>query len=87
MKSSYELNGRYIVVLTNGWVFVGTLEKLTEEDAKFSNAANIRTWGTTRGLGELANNGATNSTVLDPCGKLVARHSATLFVIPVTADF
>ena len=33
-----------------------------------TDAKNVRTWGTTKGLGELAQSGPTNNTVLDPAG-------------------
>ena len=53
-----------IVILQRGWVFVG---KFTKEGSacKLSNAYNIRTWGTTKGLGELAEDGVTSSTKMD----------------------
>jgi|ERR1035437_1773129 hypothetical protein len=53
-----------IVILQRGWVFVG---KFSQEGSrcKLTDAYNIRTWGTTKGLGELAENGKTSSTNLD----------------------
>jgi hypothetical protein len=63
---------RRIVVLTAGWVFVGVWHPATETTPAFlTEASNVREWGTKAGLGELALNGPTNSTVMDPCGILV----------------
>lgn len=56
-----------IVILPAGWVIVG---RLIQDDAErvLYNAAVIRIWGTSRGLGEIAEEGPTDKTVLDPCG-------------------
>jgi hypothetical protein len=56
-----------IVIAQRGWVFVGSV---TEDHNKvtITNAKNIRRWGTTKGLGEIALNGPTGNTVLDPVG-------------------
>jgi hypothetical protein len=59
-----------IVVLQRGWVMVGRLERDGSE-CKLHNAAVIRTWGTSKGLGELAMNGPQSGTKLDKCGGLV----------------
>ena len=53
-----------IAILQRGWVFVGKFEK-NGSACKLTDAHNIRTWGTTRGLGEIAENGPTDSTKLD----------------------
>ena len=53
-----------IVILQRGWTMVGRLERNGSE-CKLANAAVIRTWGTTKGLGEIAKNGPTESTKLD----------------------
>lgn len=56
-----------IVVLQRGWVMIGRYSKdgdiCTLEDAHV-----IRTWGTTKGLGELALEGKQSSTKLDKAG-------------------
>lgn len=55
-----------IVVLQRGHVVVGRLS--CEGDAcKLSGASIIRTWGTTKGLGEIAFEGPTEKTKLDKC--------------------
>jgi hypothetical protein len=55
-----------IAILQRGWVFVGRFSK-NGSDCKLENASCIRQWGTTKGLGELAN-GPTDKTQLDSSG-------------------
>ena len=60
-----------IVILQRGWVMVGQLVRNGSE-CKLYNASVIRTWGTTKGLGEIALNGPIkDKTVLDKCGGVV----------------
>lgn len=58
-----------IVVLQRGWVAVGRWHQ-DGEDVVLGDARIIRTWGTTKGLGQLAEEGPTKATVLDPAGTL-----------------
>ena len=58
---------KQIVIAQRGWVFVGDVEK-SGDDVTINNAQCIRRWGTTKGLGEIAKNGPTSSTVLDDMG-------------------
>lgn len=53
-----------IAILQRGWVFVGIFTK-EGSHCKLSSAYNIRRWGTTKGLGELAKEGPTSDTKLD----------------------
>lgn len=53
-----------IVILQRGWVFVGKFSK-SGSACFLTDAYNIRMWGTTKGLGELAANGPTSTTKLD----------------------
>ena len=53
-----------IVILQRGWVFVGRYSEVGM-DCKLEDSKCIRQWGTTKGLGELAENGPTDSTKLD----------------------
>lgn len=55
-----------IAVLQRGWVYVGRFSRSGDE-CLLTDAACIRVWGTTKGLGEIAANGPTSKTVLDPC--------------------
>jgi hypothetical protein len=59
-----------IVILQRGWCMVGKFERDGSE-CKLHNASVIRTWGTTKGLGEIAEGGPTSSTVLDKTNGLV----------------
>jgi hypothetical protein len=55
----------HIVVLDRGFVVVGNVT----HDGQYviiDNCKNIRKWGTTRGLGQIASEGPTDKTVLDP---------------------
>ena len=62
-----EEKNKQILVLQRGWVIVGTVKKegdyLVVEDA-----AVIRFWGTTKGIGQLALDGVQSGTKIDPCG-------------------
>lgn len=59
-----------ICILQRGWVMIGRLERNGSE-CKLHNASVIRTWGTTKGLGELAMEGKKKDTKLDKCGGVV----------------
>lgn len=59
-----------IVVLQRGWIVVGRFER-KDTQCKLHNASVIRTWGTTYGLGEIAEGGPTSSTKLDKCKGVV----------------
>lgn len=68
---SQEFKGDYkIVILQRGWVMVGKLERNGSE-CKLHQASVIRSWGTTKGLGEIATGGPTANTKLDKCGGVV----------------
>ena len=56
-----------IIVADRGWVFVGNCQDNEDGSVTITNAKNIRLWGTTNGLGELAN-GPTSATKADYCG-------------------
>lgn len=69
-----------IVILQRGWVMVGRFGK-SGSKCKLENAAVIRTWGTSKGLGEIALNGPiTDKTIIDPCGD-VEFHELTAVAI------
>lgn len=84
MTKSNTVTDKRIVVLTSGWVFVGDYYKSEAGKPAFlTDASNVRRWGTTAGLGELALNGPTKDTVLDPCGIVVLDNpQAVLFTHP-----
>lgn len=58
-----------IVVLHRGFVFVGDVER-SENEIVIHNAQNVRRWGTTKGLGEIADGGPTANTKLDMAGTI-----------------
>jgi hypothetical protein len=59
-----------IVILQRGWIMVGRFEKDGSE-CKLHNASVLRNWGTTKGLGEIAKDGPTSITKIDPTNGLV----------------
>ena len=59
-----------IVILQRGWCMIGRFER-DGSDCKLRDAAVIRQWGTTRGLGQIAEGGPTDSTKLDKCHGVV----------------
>lgn len=76
-KSKEENLGKHICILQRGWVFIGELSKIGN-DCYLDNASVIRSWGTTKGLGEIAENGPIkDKTILDACPQ-VRFHYATL---------
>ena len=58
-----------IVILQRGHVAVGRFDR-KGNDCKLTNASIIRRWGTTKGLGEIAECGPLPDTILDKCGDL-----------------
>lgn len=69
-SATTENKGTQIVVLQRGWVMVGRLER-TGSECKLYDASVIRVWGTTKGLGEIAQSGPKPETKLDPCNGVV----------------
>ena len=67
MEKKEVLSGFSIVVADRGFVYVGQCE-CTDAWCVVTNARNIRRWGTTKGLGELALGGPLSKTVLDEVG-------------------
>lgn len=56
-----------IVILQRGWVMIGYYTE-SGDNCVLDNAHVIRRWGTTNGLGELANEGKKTNTKLEPTG-------------------
>ena len=55
---------KQIVILQRGWVVIGNYS-VQKDECRLSDAAIIRVWGTTKGLGEIAEGGPTSTTKLD----------------------
>lgn len=62
-----SMGEKRIIVADRGWVFVGTCHDNSDGSVTITGARNIRRWGTTKGLGELAT-GPTSSTQSDDYG-------------------
>ena len=65
-KQNINPTKKQIVILNRGWVVVGNYSEKGNE-CTLTDASVIRVWGTTKGLGELAENGPLTNTKLDPC--------------------
>lgn len=80
--SDFKVGGSEIkiAILQRGWVFVG---RFFQEGSKctLTDAYNIRTWGTTKGLGELAESGTTDSTKLDKVNDITFHELTTVALI------
>lgn len=70
-----------IIVVEGGWVLVG-VAKLGKGAIELTNAHVIRRWGTTKGLGEIALNGPTKTTVLDKLGIAFIQLKQVRFTVP-----
>ena len=77
-------HGLKIVVLDNGFVYVGNVVT-TARWITITNARNIRRWGTSEGLGELAK-GPLPETILDEVGKVTAPLRNLQHLIDVKAE-
>lgn len=78
-------HGLKIVVLDKGFVYVGVVTT-DGEWVLITNAHNIRRWGTTKGLGQLALSGPMADTKLDPAGTVKVPFHALQHLIAVKAD-
>lgn len=85
MSVAYQPKPVSILVLQRGWVAVGHVSKDGSE-VVMENAAIIRRWGTTKGLGQIAANGPTASTVLDPVGRVSVHELGVVLRIECAAD-
>jgi len=72
--------GKQIVILDRGFVYVGDVA-INGDWLTLSNGANVRRWGTKKGLGELAANGPSATSQLDPCPTLRAPLRAVIGAI------
>ena len=80
MEETTVLSGYGIVVVDRGFVYVGDV-RCGPEWCIITNARNIRCWGTTRGLGQLALEGPTKETKLDPIRTVRVPMRAVISVI------
>lgn len=80
----FEPGKKYIVVIEAGWVFQGFPSRKAGH-VELDKAENIRQWGTTAGLGQIALQGPTAETQLDNYGMIKIPESKILFTIPCEA--
>lgn len=80
MVEKKVLSGFGIVVADRGFVYVGRLE-ITPDWCIVTDAKNVRYWGTTNGLGELALKGPTSKTKLDSISTVRIPMRAVISVI------
>lgn len=74
-----------ILILQRGWVVIGRYGKDGTEHV-LTDAAVVRRWGTSKGLGQLATDGPQPNTVLDKAGTVRAHELATVLVIDADAE-
>jgi hypothetical protein len=74
-----------IVILQRGWVMIGRYSE-NGDMCSLDNAYVIRSWGTTKGVGELALNGKQSSTKLDKAGHVEFHKLTTVATINCKED-
>ena len=84
METKQVLKGFAIVVADRGFVYVGDVV-MDDQFAIVTNAKNIRRWGTSKGLWELALEGPKSETVLDTVGTVRIPARAIISVIDTEA--
>ena len=85
-SSNISVGSRYIIVCERGWVYAGTVSKDCGHAVIFDDVSNIRRWGTSEGLGQLAREGKQEGTKLDSVGSGVSiRAGAIDCMIPVSS--
>ena len=65
IKTNSKPTKKQIVILNRGWVVIGDYSEKGDE-CTLENASVIRKWGTKQGIGELAEKGKLEETILDP---------------------
>ena len=85
MTHPKEIDGSLqIAVLDRGFVYVG-IAKIENGWLILTEASNIRRWGTSKGLGELAEKGPLEDTELDPAGTVRAPLSSVIHLLAAEA--
>ena len=72
-----DLGPQQIVIADRGWVWVGK-SRFEGENLVIEDARCIRFWGTTSGLGQLAEYGPTPKTKLDQVGRIIVSRRALI---------
>ena len=74
-----------IAALQRGHVVVGKYSQ-SGEIGRLENASVVRRWGTSKGLGELAQKGPLSNTVLDSCPPVSFHAREVVFLMEVNKD-
>lgn len=69
-----------IAILDRGWVFIARVSE-SPSVITLSNAACIRYWGTTKGIGQLALEGPQSGTKIDEAGTVTVPRTAIIALI------
>jgi hypothetical protein len=85
MRKTEVLEGHAIVVLDRGFIYVGNVRH-DGDWCVIENARNVRVWGTTQGLGQLALEGPQPNTKLDAVGTVRAPSRAVIHLIDTEAS-
>lgn len=80
-ESQDKYLGWRIVVLVRGFIYIGDCT-LNDNILTITDAGNLTYWGTTKGLGELAENGPTSSTKYFHTGIVEAPWHSVIHLIP-----
>jgi hypothetical protein len=77
-----------IIIFDSGFVYIGYPERITDsllgECLIIRTAHNIRRWGTTKNVGQLAVEGKKSETILDFTGTVTAPIQRVIHIIEVT---
>ena len=84
-KGAIVESKKQIVILQRGWVAIGDYS-VKNGECLLTDAAIIRTWGTTKGLGEIAENGPTSTTKIDRCPDMRFHPMTVIARIDVVAE-
>ena len=83
MEKVSLMKGFSIVVLDRGFVYIGKVT-VDQEWCVIEGARNLRIWGTSRGLGQLALEGPQQDTTMDLVGTVRAPLRAVISLIDAT---
>lgn len=84
-KTDVQTIGHAIVVIQAGWVAIGEVTRHRDLGiTKITDAKIIRTWGTTKGLGQIALEGPTSETILDESGVIEVYDHAVIMTFKCT---
>ena len=72
--------GINIVILDRGWVLVGELSKKGSV-YHLKKGSVVRVWGTSKGIGEIAENGPTSHTILDSIPETIFSESSYIMFV------